>query len=62
MYDDTFPLLGFGALIGALLSAIAVFSLGEDVKLKKECEAQLPRDQHCVMQFVPEQKGATHAK
>lgn len=52
----TILLIGFilGFMFMGLLSYLCVT---RDVKSKQvECELNIPRNQHCIMQFIPEPK------
>lgn len=54
MNDMFFPGLIVGAISGALLGALIALAPYE--RIRGKCEADLPRSQKCVAQFVPEQR------
>lgn len=54
-------IFGVGALIGAVVMGLLMTFVGEvpmrEVNTAKEqCELNIPRNQNCVMQFIPELK------
>lgn len=55
MDDDTKGAAVMGVLLGMILmAAMASFGITGDAKaVLEECEANLPRDQHCVITAVP---------
>ena len=56
--SDIFSLIGLGMVIGVALSAstrlIPNSVLYTYYEVIKQCEAELPRDQHCVITAIPE--------
>lgn len=54
-------ILTVGFIIGMLTMGVGMTYIGPNSKakvdsLKTECELNIPRNQNCVMQFVPETK------
>jgi len=43
-------------LMGLFLGNVGVFAIFKAEKLRDACELNIPRNQHCIMQFVPESK------
>ena len=52
MSDMFFPGMVFGAVFGWLLTVLIISAPHQ--RMQDACEAKLPRDQKCVMQFVPQ--------
>lgn len=42
--------------MGVLMTYVGEYPRSEVTTLQTECELNLPRNQQCVMQFVPEKK------
>lgn len=55
---DWQQILGIGLVIGGfMMGIICYWTTTREVSMKKtECELTIPRNQNCVMQFVPENK------
>lgn len=61
MKEDCFFAFGAGSVIGAIIIGLLMSHVGPNSKAKidarkAECELNIPRNQNCVMQFVPENK------
>ena len=61
MKDMYFQVFVAGAIAGMLVMGICMTHIGPNSKAKvdsrkAECELNIPRNQNCVMQFVPEKK------
>lgn len=61
MKEDCFFALVAGCVIGVILMGLLMSHVGPNSKAKvdarkAECELNIPRNQNCVMQFVPENK------
>lgn len=59
MKDDYFFVFVAGLVIGVLIMGLLMTHVGPNSKAtidtrKAECELNIPRNQNCVMQFVPE--------
>lgn len=59
MKDDFFFAFVAGGVIGLLIMGLIMSHVGPNSKAKvdarkAECELNIPRNQNCVMQFVPE--------
>ena len=48
--------LSVGALLGAATITTSSPYIDLALELRKECQADLPRNQFCIMQYVPEEK------
>lgn len=55
---DWQQIFGIGLVIGAfIMGMISYWTTTREVKQKRtECELNIPRNQNCIMQFVPEKK------
>lgn len=53
---DWQQILGIGLVLGAFIMGMLIYwTTTREVSMKKaECELSIPRNQNCVMQFVPE--------
>lgn len=61
MKEAAFFLFMVGVVVGAFIMGMLMTHNGPNSKakvdsLKAECELNVPRNQNCVMQFVPEKK------
>lgn len=56
---DMFIGLLFGVAIGVTAAAWRTDHVDNRVAVKDACEAQLPRDQQCVLHYLPAEKGQT---
>lgn len=59
MKEDCFFAFGAGSVIGAIIVCLLMSHVGPNSKAKidarkAECELNIPRNQNCVMQFIPE--------
>lgn len=59
MKEDCFFAFAAGAVIGVMIMGLLMSHVGPNSKAKidsakAECELNIPRNQNCVMQFVPE--------
>lgn len=59
MKEDYFFVFVAGVVIGVFIMGLLMTHLGPNSKAKidtrkAECELNIPRNQNCVMQFVPE--------
>lgn len=59
MKEDCFFAFGAGSVIGGIIIGLLMSHVGPNSKAKidarkAECELNIPRNQNCVMQFVPE--------
>ena len=59
MKEDYFFIFVAGVVIGVLIMGLLMSHVGPNSKAKvdarkAECELNIPRNQNCVMQFVPE--------
>lgn len=55
---DWQQILGIGLVLGAFIMGMLIYwTTTREVSMKKtQCELNIPRSQHCVMQFVPKTK------
>ena len=61
MSDEAKGALVFGIILGLLIMGSLMTFVGKNNpnymnKLREKCELNIPRNQSCVMQFVPEKK------
>lgn len=61
MKEIFLPIFMAGGIVGMLIIGIAMTHFGPNSRakvdtLKTECELNIPRNQICVMQFIPEKK------
>lgn len=62
MSDYPFAMALFGAtLMGIIVSVFIFIDDADDIGraaiiMKAECEAEIPRKQQCIMQYIPEEK------
>lgn len=61
MKDTILPAIAIGFVIGALTIGMGMTHIGPNSRAKvdaakAECELNIPRNQTCVMQFIPEGK------
>lgn len=61
MKSEYVPIFASGLIIGLVCMGMAMTHIGPNSKAKvdsrkAECELNIPRNQNCVMQFVPEKK------
>ena len=59
MKEDCFFAFGAGSVIGGIIIGLLMSHVGPNSKAKidarkAECELNIPCNQNCVMQFVPE--------
>lgn len=59
MKEDYFFIFVAGVVIGVLIMGLLMTHIGPNSKAKvdarkAECELNIPRNQNCVMRFVPE--------
>lgn len=55
---DWQQILGIGLVLGGFIMGMLIYwTTTREIYIKKsECELNIPRNQNCVMQFIPETK------
>ena len=63
--NDIWPYVLIGVVMlfaGAYLQNMGFEDRTHYTQLKTECEKHLPRDQHCIMQFIPDPDYSENVK